>query len=145
MFDYTQSLGHWINRAGFALRAHLRDRLAAQGIALTPEEWSLLMVLWRDGPRGMNELAAVTLRDRTTVTRLVDRMVAKDLLRRETPEGDRRAVRIAPTEAGAALEGPVLAVVGGVLADAAGGLDPAQLEATRDLLQQMVANLDGAA
>lgn len=143
MFDYAATLGHWINRAGFALRAHLRDRLAAQGIALTAEEFSLLMVLWRDGPRGMGELAAITLRDRTTVTRLVDRMVAKDLLRREGSDHDRRAVRIAPTAAGAALEGPVLAVVGALLAEAAAGIAADEAEQARGVLQRMVANLDG--
>ena len=51
----------------------------------------------------MSELSAFTAVDRTTLTRSVDQLVRRDLVARQTPETDRRQVRLSLTEGGQSL------------------------------------------
>lgn len=142
-FDFRAALPHWINRAAQALRAEATSRLQQQGLMLTAEEWSLMMILWQDGPQTMTALARLTSRDRTTVTRLIDRLTRKELVDRQARAGDRRVVQIAATDKGQELRDPVTRIIGGVIRDTCGDLDPAEYETTLLVLQRMTARLEG--
>lgn len=144
MFDYEAKLPHWINRAGFLIRAEAQKEMASAGHDLTAEEWALLMVLWRDGAQSMNALASVTLRDRTTVTRLVDRLVAKGLLKRRADSGDRRKVVVDLTDASREMEAPVTGAIGKVVEKALASIDPDEVATAISVLRRIVANFDGA-
>lgn len=52
----------------------------------------------------LNELDDNLLLTQPSISRLVDRLEARGLVQRKTPEGDRRGVLIGLTEAGAALQ-----------------------------------------
>ena len=141
MFDYEAKIQHWINRLAFVLRAEAQQRLKQAGHDLAAEEWALLMVLWRDGPTGMTRLAAITLRDRTTVTRLVDRLIRKKLLLRKSSPHDRRQVLISVSAQGAAIEASVLRAMMPLIKDADQGIDAADLKTTLQVLIKMTQNL----
>lgn len=66
---------------------------------LSPAQAQLLCVI-KDQPRGMTELTRILRLARPGLTGLVDRIERRGLLRRGTPEHDRRAVTLTPTERG---------------------------------------------
>lgn len=142
MFDFAATLPHWINRLSFQLRAVAQEGFAEAGLDLAAEEWAVLMVLWGRGPQRMTDLAAVTLRDRTTVTRIVDRMVKKSLVIRRASDEDRRVVTIATTEAADALRPRVMAVVEPLIAQAMTGIAPEAAATALSVLRQISANLE---
>lgn len=142
MFDFSATLPHWINRLSFQIRATAQAGFSEAGLDLAPEEWAVLMVLWERGPQRMTDLAAVTLRDRTTVTRIVDRMVKKGLVLRRAPDEDRRVVAIAATEAADALRPRVLAVIEPLIAQAMAGIPPEAAATALSVLRQISANLE---
>lgn len=137
MFDYETKVQHWVNRLSFLLRAEASRRLQAAGLDLTAEEWALLMVLWRDGPRGMSALADITLRERTTVTRVVDRLARKGLVERRPGPDDRRAVVIVPTDEGEHIREAVLGAMAPLVDGIEDGIDPDDLNATVRTLRRM--------
>ena len=143
MFDYENRTAYWVNRLSFVIRAEAQRRFRAAGYPLTAEEWAMLMLLWGRPPQTMTELAAKSLRDRTTVTRLIDSMVAKDLLIRENDPADRRRILIMPSDKGAALEGPLSAITSEFLQKAAEGLDQVEIDLTNRVLARMMSNLTG--
>lgn len=66
---------------------------------LTPVQAKLLCVV-ADGPRGMADLANHFGVERAALTGLVDRVERRGLAERTAVPGDRRALRVAPTETG---------------------------------------------
>jgi DNA-binding MarR family transcriptional regulator len=142
MLDPETLVPHWVNRLAFQLRNRVQESFAAAGIDLSPEEWGLLLVLWSRGPLPMAALAAATVKDRTTVTRLVDRLAAKGLVTRATDESDRRVVTVAVSDLGHARRTAIVAAVLPVIAAASRGIDPADLDRATATLRQMAANLE---
>ena len=69
---------------------------------LTPAQAQLLCVV-KDQPRGMTELTRMLRLERPGLSGLVDRVERRGLLRRETPDHDRRAVMLTPTPRGKAI------------------------------------------
>jgi len=140
-FDLDSAIGFVVGRTCHFLRKAFRQTFAAAGHSVTPEEWVLLNRLWvREGQRHA-ELAASTIRDRTTVTRLLDSMVDKGMVRREPDPDDRRGVCIWLTPEGAALKNQLIPVAEGLLARATRGISRRELEDCRKTLSKFQANL----
>lgn len=91
----------------------------AERHSLTPAQAKLLCVV-ADGPRGMAELAQSFGVEKAAMTGLVDRVERRGLAARSTVPGDRRALRVTPTDAGhtvaAAFHADVSAALTQVLA-----------------------------
>ena len=66
---------------------------------LTPVQARLLCIL-ADGPRGMAELARCFDVEKAALTGLIDRAERRGLVRRSPVPGDRRALRVTPTDTG---------------------------------------------
>jgi DNA-binding MarR family transcriptional regulator len=66
---------------------------------LSPAQAQLLCVI-KDQPRGMTELTRMLRLERPGLSGLVDRIERRGLLRRDTPDHDRRAVTLTPTPRG---------------------------------------------
>lgn len=101
-FDGTreQSLGFAL---GDLVRLIRRDFLAkAQEYRLTPELWRLLYCLDRDEGCSQRQLATVLGVTPVTLGRMVDRLEATGLVRREADPADRRTSRLFLTRAAAA-------------------------------------------
>ncbi len=140
-FQLDSAIGFVVGRTCHIMRKTFGRTFLAAGHSVTPEEWVLLNRLWvHDGQRPA-ELAESTVRDRSTVTRLLDGMVKKGLVRRETDPDDRRAVQTWLTPAGEALKGQLIPVAEGLLKRATRGISERELTTTRKTLHKLQANL----
>ncbi len=142
MFNYQTAVQHWVNRLGFQLRAEVKKRLQEAGIDLTPEEWAMMMILWRDEAASVGELSKRTLRDRTTVTRVLDRLVAKELIERHSAKADRRTVMVAATDKGKGIQTAVLTALAPVIRNLTEDIAADDLEVTLRTLQAMSERLE---
>ena len=79
---------------------------------VTIPQWVVLRVLY-DRECSMNELSQAIHLDHGSTSRLVERLVQKKLVNRETTPEDRRAVRVSLTAAGAALVPELASTAGG--------------------------------
>jgi DNA-binding MarR family transcriptional regulator len=132
---------HWINRLSFLIRRDLQDRFQAAGYKITPEEWAVLLFLWQRDGRTPGALAALTVRDATTMTRLLDKMVKKHLITREADAKDRRKSRICLTQLGGDLRAPLVDLAKGLIGESLEGVGHSDMQATLRVMQQMTDNL----
>jgi DNA-binding MarR family transcriptional regulator len=70
----------------------------------TVDRWRALALLARDQSHDMSELAELTHLPPASVTRLVDGLVADNLVHRKADSGDRRRVLVHITRRGSALQ-----------------------------------------
>lgn len=87
--------------------------------SLTPEQWQALVTLWGKDRLSQSEIAAVTLQDAPTVSRMLARMERDGWVHREVDAADQRISRVVLTEAGRnladVLPGRVLSHFGALL------------------------------
>lgn len=125
------------------LRQALARALASGEPAATPAEWVLLEHLAeRDGQR-VGELADVTIRDRTTITRFADGLVAKGWIERRPDPEDRRAVRLWLTAAGRRRQARLHALADDVLGRALDDLGPRERNRMLEDVRRVRARLIG--
>jgi DNA-binding MarR family transcriptional regulator len=137
--DLFRSPGYLVNRLAHAMANELDRRLRPHGV--TPTQWAVLAVLWRE-----EGLAQVELQDRfgldgATVTGVLRRMARAGLLRRSTDARDGRVHRVFLTERGRALQEVLVPLAEDVNASALGTLSAEERAVFVELLLRA---LDGA-
>jgi MarR family transcriptional regulator, 2-MHQ and catechol-resistance regulon repressor len=90
-----------LNRAASAVTAAAQADVARHGLSLG--EFASLEALYHKGPLLLGELQRSVLKSSGGMTYVVDRLVAKGLVRRRPCAEDRRALYAELTEAGSAL------------------------------------------
>ena len=141
MDNYETIPLYWINRLGFVVRKELALRFQDNGFDIGPEEWAILLILWNKGEQSPSVLADATIRDRTTVTRLLDGMVTKNLIKRETDPADRRKMRVQVSDLGLSLKDGLVAVAQDLIDQTLDGITPEDAEITVQTLRRMSLNL----
>jgi DNA-binding MarR family transcriptional regulator len=86
-----------------ALVAVAARSLANVAEDVTLAQYRFLIVLASRGPQRLADLATALAVDRSTATRMCDRLVRKHLVTRRRAQDDRRTVRVSLTPAGAEL------------------------------------------
>ena len=136
-----KQLQYWINRLGFVLRRDLQDRFRANGIKMGAEEWAVLLLLWQEDGQTPGALAQRSVKDQTTLTRLLDGMVRKGLVNRTRDANDRRRVRVNLTTKGQGMQATLVPLAAGLIEQSQRGISTDDLQTTRRVLQQMTDNL----
>ena len=93
-----------LNLAGCKLKQYTAAMLKLHNIDLTPEQFLLLDLLWNKGPLSQQELADQLLKDKNSVTKLVDALERKGFVARRQNPNDRRSNTIILTEAATSLK-----------------------------------------
>ena len=100
-FALDQHLFFWFTQVLDRRDRHLADALKPYG--LRAPEWRALASLHARHRLSMSELADLTSIERTTLSRVVDRMEQKGWVVRLSDTSDARVTRLAPTAAGERL------------------------------------------
>ncbi len=130
-FDaYDDVIGFVVSQAAFRLSAALSRAIAAEGSDLRPREFALLNRLHQYGQVTQVELAALTYKDKPAITRMLDRLIAKGLVRKQISPADRRAYLVSLTPKGAALRDAIVPRAVRLLEAACAGVDARDLEIT---------------
>ena len=124
-----------------AMWAEMAREMAIAGHDLTYSQFMTIKYLALDSSAGVTELARMAQVNPGAMTRLLDRLEARGLLRRVADPGDRRALNIVLTEAGLALWSDIQHCGERVRARAMHGLDQGEREQLFRLLNQVLQNL----
>lgn len=111
--------------------AHLRD------LGLTVPQFDVIATLGNTPGMNMSELAEKTLSTKGTMTGIIDRLEAKNLVRREVPEGNRRSFIVRLTTEGEAVFSQVFPAHIAFLKQRFERLEPAELELLKVLLRRL--------
>jgi DNA-binding MarR family transcriptional regulator len=104
---------------------------------LTPVQARLLCIL-ADGPRGMAELARCFDVEKAALTGLIDRAERRGLVKRSPAPGDRRALRVTPTDTGRRAAAAFHAEVNAELSNLLAPLAPHDREHFRNTMAEIL-------
>ncbi len=99
-FKLERAIGMNVNRTAFLMTEEISRRFSAHGYALSAQDFAILFRLQEQGPMTQVEIATVTMRDKTTITRRINGLTKKDFVSRNACPDDRRCFRIELTASG---------------------------------------------
>ena len=125
-------LSFYLGKAYQRVTQAAKQRLAAHGI--TPTQYAVLKVLWEHDFQSGAELGERLLLDSATMTGLLDRLEHGGLIERRAHETDRRINRVALTDRGRELQGPLDREMDQMNEDFLGQIPPEERKMLRNLL-----------
>jgi MarR family transcriptional regulator, multiple antibiotic resistance protein MarR len=132
------SVGYLLGRARASLLAGIDAELAPFG--LNSMQYAVLKHLAEGSARTAADLCRSMYYDTGSMTRILDRLEEKGLLRRERCREDRRVVFLRLPPQGRAQWPRLLAIGTRVLAEHLAGFSQTEIDALKDYLGRMIAN-----
>lgn len=123
------------SRISYQLNSRFKHNFELYDVDLNPDMWMVLMRLWEQDGQTQQELCNATLKDRPTMSRLIDSMERNRLVERSSTEEDQRAKRIWLTPEGKAIEGKARFVGNKTLKEALRGLSQEELNTCQETLR----------
>lgn len=99
MFSHPE-LGTYIDRTYKVVRQDLINRFKDANIDLTPEQWIILLKLYKEDSLFQTDLAGLSFKDKPTVSRIVDLLSKKGFVRRTQDNVDGRKFFVSLTSKG---------------------------------------------
>lgn len=100
LIDFDTSVGRWIGSTAKMVDNYLHETFQNHGLDLSKEQMVVLKKLHENDGLIQNELAYLTLRDKSSLARLLAKMERKNYITREQDELDKRVNRVFLTETG---------------------------------------------
>lgn len=94
-------VGYWLRKLSNAVSGAFALRLERHGVSVA--QWVVLRALYDHEALALKDIVAQVEVDQGALSRMVDRLLARGLVQRETDVNDRRAVAISLTKTGRAL------------------------------------------
>jgi MarR family transcriptional regulator, organic hydroperoxide resistance regulator len=105
-------------------------------MGLTHPQYLVMLALWQHGPLSVKDLSRLLQLDPGTLSPLIKRLEAADLLRRNRNPQDERALAIALTDKGRALRAEAERIPAGIVERL--GMDVAELTALHGALTRVI-------
>ena len=98
--DFENSIGPWLGRTVKVADYHMQESLSKNGIDLSKEQMVVLKKLHDQDGLHQNDLAFLTLRNKSSLTRLLSKMEKKKYIIRKQCKEDKRANNVYLTALG---------------------------------------------
>ena len=108
---------------------------------VTIEQFSILTALWYQEGLRQQDLAKRLNRDKTTMTRVIDKTIRQKLVARVPDKTDRRAYRLYLTSRGRNFQNRMVKTTGRIYLELIDGIPDEELTETVNVLNRMISNL----
>ena len=142
-FDVTLIFAVLNGRVSAAINRRLVMDFNEKGIDISPEQLTVLSLLWKKDRVTQQELCNITFKDKPNMTRLIDSLEKKGLAKRITDENDKRNNLILLTPEGKAIEEKAFLVANAAMREALVNVTPQELAIGQDLLKKIFNNMQG--
>ena len=141
VFKFKTSFGRLLGSAHIAMFRYLTRLMQEEGLPITPDQFRVLTHLWEKDGLQQSELATCTNRNRANVTRIIDILEKKEIVKRKSAPHDRRVHKIYLTEKGKALREPTARCASHSIEDSLKGVSKEEVEICKKVLLKIRENV----
>lgn len=138
-FNYRSWPFYWLARVGGRYRSRMEDMLRPSGLDMP--RWRVLMTLHHDRIASVSEIAAHSSEKLPTMTRIIQRMEADGLIRRQPRPGKERVMEVVLTPQGESAGEEAWQCADTLYDRAFAGMDASEIEQLTRLLERVAENL----
>ena len=139
--DFEDSIAPWLGKTVKIVEYFLHEEMLKQGLDLSKEQMIVLKKLHEQNGRNQNELAFLTLRDKSSLTRLLSKMEAKQYIERKQSEKDRRVNHVYITPLGEEIYQKTRPVIQEMIARMEQNISDVEIDQMISTLKQIQYNL----
>ena len=132
----------WIGKTMKHIDLFIAHKLSGKGIILTRQQVILLKILFHDGPFVQNDLAFLTDRDKTSLTRLLSVMEKKNLVARITSPEDKRVNLVHLTKHGEKVMNETMPVLLETIMQMQSGISQKEQDTVIGVMKKIQKNID---
>ena len=132
----------YVNILNSRIKKCFFDKLQENGINITPEQYLVLDILWEKQSLSQQNIADIIQKDKKSVTKIIDSLEKKQLVRRVMDQKDRRINKIELTDEAIALEKITTEVAINFMNDTIKGIDNKDLDSFVNVMRQIKENLE---
>jgi len=133
-----------VSKTLISLKTFLRNKIKAGNLDLTLEMLQVLKCLWDKEHTNQQEIANLTLKDKASLTYLIDNLSKRNLVVRTEDKEDRRNKLISLTPEGVALKKTIQPWLDEMYSLAGADISPEILAGGVNLFKKINANLEGS-
>ncbi|MCK8494972.1 MULTISPECIES: MarR family winged helix-turn-helix transcriptional regulator [Spirosoma] len=126
-----------------AFRQFVQQKLKQQKFDLTYEMLQVMGYLWENDGVNQQEIANATLKDKASLTYLIDNLTRRELVYRQEDTNDRRNKLIFLTDQGKQLKQEILPWIYEMYTAANSGITEQEFENAMQVLRKVINNLRG--
>jgi DNA-binding MarR family transcriptional regulator len=112
------------------------------GLDISMDQWMVLGPIWQLESPSQKDLGEICLRDKPTITRIIDSLEDKSLVVRVSDQIDHRIKRVVLTKAGKQLFYDVLPIMEKTREEVRGEIPEEQIEIFKNVLSKIIKNLN---
>lgn len=139
--DFDDTLIPWVARLNLEFTYLSNKKFREQHIDLSKEQWIVLKYLNQQDGLTQNDLALITHRDKTSMTRLINNMEKRGYIRREICEHDRRVNHIYIKPSGRDVLYRTVPIMTGLIRTMQDGISSEIIEKAIETLKKVQNNL----
>ena len=139
---FHMSMGMLINSAHRAMTKRFVQNAMKSGLDISLDQWMVLGPIWQLESASQKELGEITLKDKTSITRLVDVLEKKNLVVRVEDQIDHRIKRVILTNAGKQLFFDVLPIMEKTREEVRKDISDQDIETFKKVLSSIIVNLE---
>lgn len=136
-----RAIGFRIYRVNQLFRAALYRTFRALGRDMTPEQWIVLVRLWQEDSLTQTQIGEATLKDKGTISRILEILEREGLVARRADPEDGRGRRVHATREAMRFRDVATPVARDLAARIEDGISGKDLEITRRTLLKLESNL----
>jgi DNA-binding MarR family transcriptional regulator len=140
-FDVTLIFAVLNGRVSAAINRRLVMDFKEEGIDISPEQLTILSLLWKKDRVTQQELCNITFKDKPSMTRLIDSLEERGLAKRTSDVNDKRSNLIVLTPEGKAIEEKAFLVANATMRKALYNVSPEELAVGQNLLKKIFDNM----
>lgn len=141
IWQIEETMVPWMGRTAKYMMLFMTQHFEAVGADLTPKQWIALRYIAEDTGVDQKQLALITDRDKTSLTRLITGMEKRGLVQRVPSDTDKRVNRLFITEKGRALFQAMIPVVKKAIAQMQDGISTEDIESMIRISKAVQANI----
>lgn len=140
--ETTADFARHIIKVHMAFRQFIQTRFKQQDIDLTFEMLQVMARLWNDDGINQQEIANATVKDKASMTYLIDNLVKRELVFRKEDDDDRRNKLVFLTPQGKALKETIQPVINEMYDLAGKNIPVLTIQSFMGVINQVCDNLE---
>ncbi len=132
----------WIGKTGKMMGNYVMEKFKMHNLNLTIEQWVTLKMLYEEDGRIQNDLALITNRNKTTLTRLINNMEKHNLVARISDKKDKRINRIFITKNGIRVFKNTMPIMEKCMRELQAGLSEGEVHTLIEILRKVQNNIN---
>ena len=139
---FHMSMGMLINSAHRSMTKRFVSNAMESGLDISLDQWVVLGPVWQMETASQKELGEICLKDKTSITRIIDALEKKNLVVRVPDQIDHRIKRVILTNAGKQLFFDVLPIMEKTREEVKKDISEKEFDVFKDVLSKIIKNLD---